>query len=176
MDWIFDNMFLVIIIISGIISVLSGGKKNEEAKKKRQSTPPQNRPQQRQQTAKSTMSHQPSRNKRVQPRAERQIYREESRPDISAGSVEEQQKEQMERLRSRYQTASRGDLEDLADKFKDLVVERQNEEESLGKREMKKRVSGNLDGKGLVNGIIMAEVLGAPRAKKPYRNAIQARK
>ncbi len=82
----------------------------------------------------------------------------------------------MERLANRYQTSAQQDIENAEQKFKDLIVDRNVEEENPGKREMKRRVSGNLDGKGLVNGIIMSEVLGSPRAKQPYRSIVQKKK
>ncbi|GGP12660.1 hypothetical protein [Oceanobacillus neutriphilus] len=178
MDWIFDNLFLVIIIISGLITFLGDSKRRQEEQKKKQSTPPQNQTQTRQRQQRSPQemrTRQQTQRKREQPRAERQVYREGARPDISAGSIEEQQKKQMERLANRYQTSSQ-DLENAEQKFKDLMVNRNVEEVNPGKREMKRRISGNLDGKGLVNGIIMAEVLGSPRAKQPYRSIVQKRK
>ncbi|GIO23096.1 hypothetical protein [Oceanobacillus sp. J11TS1] len=181
MDWIFDNLFIIAIIISGIVAFLGDSKKKEDENRKKQSTPPNKQAQSRQRQQRSpqetrTRTRQPTQRNREQPRAERHVYRERNRPDISAGNIQEQQKEQMERLANRYQTASQGDSENIEHTFKDLIVERNAEEENPGKQEMKKRVSQNLDGKGLVNGIIMAEVLGSPRAKKPYRSIVQRRK
>lgn len=179
MGWILDNLFLVIIIISGLITFLGDSKRKQEEQKKKQSTPPKNQTQSRQRKQRSPQemrTRQQTQRKREQPRAERQVYREGARPDISAGSIEDQQKKQMERLANRYQTSAQQDIENAEQKFKDLIVDRNVEEENPGKREMKRRVSGNLDGKGLVNGIIMSEVLGSPRAKQPYRSIVQKRK
>lgn len=178
MGWIFDNLFIVMIIISGIVAFLGDSKKKQEEQKKKQSAPPNKpaQPRQRQRrAAEETISRQQTQRKREQPRAERKIYREEARPEMTNRSIEEQQQEQMERLANRYQTASQGDIENLDHTFKDLIVERKEEKANPGKREMQKRVSQNLDGKGLVNGIIMAEVLGSPRAKKPYKSILQKR-
>ncbi|MDM8099378.1 MULTISPECIES: hypothetical protein [Oceanobacillus] len=179
MDWIFENLFLIIIIISGIVAFLGDSKKKQEEQKKKQSTPPnkQTPSRQRQQRSPQEMrTRQQTQRKREQPRAERQVYREGARPDVSAGGIEEQQRKQMERMTNRYQTSSQEDVKDAKQNFKDLIVDRKGEADSPGKNEMKKRVSGNLDGKGLVNGIIMAEVLGPPRAKQPYRSIVQRRK
>ncbi|CEI84180.1 hypothetical protein BN997_04123 [Oceanobacillus oncorhynchi] len=179
MDWIFENLFLIIIIISGIVAFLGDSKKKQEEQKKEQSRPPNKQApsRQRQQRSPQEMrTRQQTQRKREQPRAERQVYREGARPDISAGGIEEQQRKQMERMTNRYQTSSQEDVEDAKQNFKDLIVDRKDEADSPGKNEMKKRVSGNLDGKGLVNGIIMAEVLGPPRAKQPYRSIVQRRK
>ncbi|MFZ3578647.1 hypothetical protein [Virgibacillus sp. DJP39] len=41
---------------------------------------------------------------------------------------------------------------------------------------LKKQVSNNLSKQGLVNGVIMSEVLGAPRAKKPYKSIASERR
>lgn len=183
MDWIFENLFLIIIIISGIVAFLGDSKKKQEEQKKEQSRPPNKQvpSRQRQQRSPQEMrtrqqTQRQTQRKREQPRAERQVYREGARPDISAGGIEEQQRKQMERMTNRYQTSSQEDVEDAKQNFKDLIVDRKDEADSPGKNEMKKRVSGNLDGKGLVNGIIMAEVLGPPRAKQPYRSIVQRRK
>lgn len=182
MGWILDNLYLVIIIVFGIISFLSNSGKKQEEQEKKQSRPPNNPTQTRQRQQRSssqgagTQQQAQTQRKREQPRAQRQVYKEGERPDISAGSIEEQQKKQMERMANRYQTSSQENLEDVEQNFNDLKVDRKSEENAPGRTEMKKRVSGNLDGKGLVNGIIMAEVLGSPRAKKPYRSIVQRRK
>ncbi|WP_404453054.1 hypothetical protein LG329_02755 [Virgibacillus necropolis] len=47
---------------------------------------------------------------------------------------------------------------------------------SSNNNQMKKQIKGNLSKQGLVSGIIMSEVLGPPRAKKPYRSVLTDRR
>ncbi|WP_010650932.1 hypothetical protein [Oceanobacillus massiliensis] len=48
-------------------------------------------------------------------------------------------------------------------------------ESVIHKEKMKRQVVDNISAKGLVNGVMMSEILGAPRAKKPYRSILQDR-
>lgn len=47
---------------------------------------------------------------------------------------------------------------------------------STKKNKMKRRVGKNLSKDGLVNAVIMSEVLGPPRATKPYRSIVEERR
>ncbi|WP_174613848.1 hypothetical protein [Virgibacillus ihumii] len=63
-------------------------------------------------------------------------------------------------------------------KYESLMSsERSTSEKGLSdeQKQFKKRVRSNLNKKGLVNGIIMSEVLGKPRAMKPY-NSVSSKK
>ncbi|WP_419893777.1 hypothetical protein [Oceanobacillus kimchii] len=162
MDWIFENLFLVFVIISGIIAVLGDGKKKNQEEQKRK-TPPQKQ------------SNSAPRTTQRQPRAEREVYAEQKRPTISAGNIQEQQQEQMKRIANKY-SAQVQNVEDLEKKDTSTILPtNKNENQGISQQEMKRRVTSNLSAEGLVNGIIMSEVLGSPRAKKPYRSVIRDR-
>ncbi|MFS0751402.1 hypothetical protein [Oceanobacillus sp. 1P07AA] len=162
MDWIFENLFLIFIIISGIIAVLGDGKKkNQEEQNKK--TPPQKQ------------SNSAPRTTQRQPRAERKVYTEQERPTMSAGNIQEQQQEQMKRIANKY-SAQVQNVEDLEEKDTSTVLPAtKDDNQGISQQEMKRRVTSNLSAEGLVNGIIMSEVLGSPRAKKPYRSVVRDR-
>lgn len=164
MDWIFENLFLVVIIISAIIGFFrNDSSKQKENNERKKPAPPISRPLPPEREA--------------QPRAERKIYKG-SRPDesISTISIEEQQKSQMERLASKYSSISAKGLDNLSDSpYKKSPLKEPKNESSENKRKMKQQVSGNLDAKGLINGVIMAEILGPPRAKKTYQSVVKDR-
>lgn len=163
MDWIFENLFLIFVIISGIIAVLGDGKKkNQEEQKKK--TPPRKQ------------SSSAPRTTQRQPRAERKVYTENDRPNMSAaGNIQEQQQEQMKRIANKY-SAQVQNVENLEKKDTSTVLPtKKDDHQGISQQEMKRRVTSNLSAEGLVNGVIMAEVLGSPRAKKPYRSVIRDR-
>lgn len=162
MDWIFENLFLVFVIISGIIAVLGDGKKKNQEEQKRK-TPPQKQ------------SNSAPRTTQRQPRAERKVYTEQERPTMSAGNIQEQQQEQMKRIANKY-SAQVQNVEDLDKKDTSTVLPaNKDDNQGISQQEMKRRVTSNLSAEGLVNGVIMSEVLGSPRAKKPYRSVVRDR-
>lgn len=167
MGWILENLFLIFIIVSGIIAVLGDNKKKDQGEQQKRQTPP---PSPRQ-------SNSAPRTTQRQPRAERQVYTEEKRPDISAGSgsIQEQQQEQMERLANKFRSQVQN-LENVEQKdISSLLTTRKQESQGISQEDLKRRVSNNFNAEGLVNGIIMSEVLGSPRAKKPYRSVVRDR-
>jgi hypothetical protein len=166
MEWIFDNLFIIIIIVSGLIGFFKNNETEEKKKETTKPVPPMS----------SRVPNTPPPVRREQPRAERKVYREgPKKPTISTASIEEQQKAQMERLAGKY-GAITDSLEDLTGQFSGGSSLREQTEDSTVKREnLKKQVSTNLGAQGLVNGIIMSEVLGAPRAKKPFKTILQDR-
>ena len=165
MEWIFDNLFIIVIIVSGLIGFFKNNDKEEEKKETAKPVPPKS----------SRIPNVPP-VRREQPRAERKVYREGPRkPAVSTASVEEQQKAQMERLASKYGTVT-DSLENMTGQFSGRsLLNEQSEITPVKKANLKKQVISNLGAKGLVNGIIMSEVLGAPRAKKPFKTIVQDR-
>lgn len=64
-------------------------------------------------------------------------------------------------------------------KYESLITSERNVSDkglSAEQKQFKRRVRGNLNEKGLVNGIVMSEVLGKPRAMKPYKSVISKRR
>jgi hypothetical protein len=88
----------------------------------------------------------------------------------------EQRKEQMKQLANRMNTNAKQAAEKQPhEAFVGHTVE-EPKKDTYKKTEMTNQVKKNLTRKGLVDGIIMAEVLGRPRAHKPYRSLISERK
>jgi hypothetical protein len=175
-DFIFGNFFLIFLIVSGIIGFLSGNK--EEQKKQRQ---PSRRPRQPQ-TAPSRTERQmsPIPLEKEEPK-EQSVMSMES----ESGAIGDEQQAQMERLQRKYGDGSVP--KDVKSKLGDAVTEngldvdfikRQqlqkmgdvSKELSKEQKALKNDIRGSLRKKGLINGIIMAEVLGNPRAIKPYQS------
>ncbi|MBR3121372.1 hypothetical protein [Oceanobacillus profundus] len=171
MGWIFDNLFIIIIIISGIIGFFNNSNEKQKQQEKEKKKAPPQRPGRTVSEGTRTPERKP------QPVAEQRVYREErSRDTVSTASIAEQQKQQMEKLASKYSTISNSKIEDLKSQADSGSILLEPEKETSKKQErLKKQVVGNLGAKGLVNGIIMSEILGPPRAKKSYKNVLDDR-
>ncbi|MUK87088.1 hypothetical protein GMD78_01550 [Ornithinibacillus sp. L9] len=164
-DFFLGNIFFLVIVIGALLRLFSGNSnQNKEEQRKTQ----QNRP--RQQT---------------NPRPSTSPSRANTQRDVKTNttasqsiSVEEQQKQQLEKLAGRMNTKMEQSIEDLSTNTTDLgetLKRPKKEATSLKEEDYRKRIKGNLSRDGLVNSVIMAEVLGAPRARKPYRSVISER-
>ncbi|ALX48121.1 hypothetical protein [Lentibacillus amyloliquefaciens] len=92
-------------------------------------------------------------------------------------TIEEQQQEQRKQLAERMNTAGK----EQAEKRGHDAILRHNTRDSgndlsLERKRAKKQMRNNLTRTGMINGVIMSEVLGQPRAVKPYRSIIAERK
>lgn len=165
MDVIFDlfealaaNSYIIFIIIAGIIGFL----KNSSNKQKEEQ---QKRP-----------------NKPLRPRTasaggepKQKVYGDNEADHVYTTSIEKKQNEQMEQLANRYRAMGDQSMEDLEHSaFNDL---RKSEIDINQKRsQLKSEIGSNLRGKRLINGIIMSEVLGPPRAQRPYQSVVSQRR
>ena len=166
---IMDNIFIIILVISGIIGFFSSNKE-EQKKQQQQQRKEQQRP--RQTEPKPTPTPSGPREPR-RPEVYRRTEMEPSEPDvITTASIENEQKSQMEKLQARYGISSSSTIgEDIAHqglKFRESLkpLDDLSEEKEVLKNDIKQ----SLRNKGLINGIIMAEVLGKPRSLKPYES------
>ncbi|WP_047981457.1 hypothetical protein [Ornithinibacillus contaminans] len=165
MEGLLQFLPLIAIAIAGIYKALKGEESN---KAETQTSKP------RQTTQRTNPTSTPSRANTRQTPAYETI-----KPSVS---VEEEQKQQLERLASSMNTsvakASTIHRKDLSlgtviqDEIKHHGAESGSGNQEQFKRQMKKRLSGE----GFVYGVIMSEVLGPPRARKPYRNVLMERK
>lgn len=180
-DIIFANPLFLIIIIGGLFSLFKG-KGQEEEKQKQEQQQKQQQQQRQQQQRQRQQTRQPT--ERPRPVVAKQTHAERTRTapqeEMSVPhqlSVEEQRAEQMK------QFAGNLDLEahsGLKDRPKVADEKRQEEIQSLTSKykhkKFKKDFENSLSSKGLINSIVMAEVLGEPRAKNPYQSVISKRK
>lgn len=157
-EFIFGNIVLVVIIIGALINFLNKGKEDdaeEEAPKKpvpppqvkRESVPP--------------------------PRAERSV--QEGYPQETLADYQEQQQAQYERLKAQYHAASleKDTPKEVQERLKKQANPILNNEINDG---IHIGLEQKLTPKGLMESVIMAEVLGPPRAVNPYENIIMKRK
>ncbi|WP_085991869.1 hypothetical protein [Oceanobacillus senegalensis] len=156
---IFSNFFLILIVISGIIGFFRNN--SGEDQKKKQS----NRPM-RPETPSNRNQRADSHSKPIN----------QSSPTMTM-TVEEQQQQQMERLASRLKTNANQPLDDNTENpmINENLAGLSSHNYSKEQKELKRQIGTNLKGKGLIQGIIMSEVLGSPRGRSPYRNVIQKR-
>ena len=179
LDFIFDNFFIVLIIAFGIINLFSRGGKSKTQEQRRQQEQP-GKP------ASSRME-----------RAERESQ-EEPKGSV-LGRMAQSMESAFEEISGQFEQEK--PQETIADQqrkqYEQLKKEVQNEyaeytdEEShktLKKKSVKKQHKGHsekvenadlehlMTRKGLMQGVIMSEVLGPPRALKPYRSITEQRK
>lgn len=186
LDFIFGNMFLIFLIVSGLIGFFSSNKQEEQKRER----PARNRP-------KDGRSVPPARRayemETRQPSRSNTSSRERQEGSIStatADTLEEQQQSQMERAQRKFGGASQSISEgkDVADTVTkdgldlDFIQSQQlrsiediKKELSKEQQVLKQDLRSSLRSKGLINGIIMAEVLGRPRALEPYQSVTQQR-
>lgn len=175
-ELIFKNPFLLILILGGIFSMFGGKKtKNqEEQEDKRKEQRQQQARQQRQAPA-------PSRNVpppfNPQPKPERKTYGDKTEEQITDTlSIDDQREEQIKRLTEQYRTNEHSGLTDKAEvAHKRREIEVQNIKSKYSKQ-FKQDFKKSLTHKGLINSIVMAEVLGRPRASRPYESVIMKRR
>lgn len=167
-DFIVGNIFIIIIIVGAIINFLSKGKQEE----KKQSRTPE-RPQPAVPDVRETKTYEKARETLHEVR--KKIERE---AEISTRSIEEQVQEQYDRLRSQYQTSQDLESDSLQPKYRQSGLEKQVEAQRTeeGNVRVNVNVDKKLTHKGLIESVIMAEVLGPPRALNPYQNIIMKRK
>ena len=163
------NPFILILIIGALYSLFKGKPKPET----------DNREQQQHQQREQRRQTIQNRKEQVQTSQRKEQKRSNQSKGQKLGqlSIEEQRERQMKRLKSQMASP-----EHQSFKHKDNVAEKRREAEvqqlhnSLEQQKFKRKVKSGLTKEGLLNSIVMAEVLGPPRAKKPYKSVIEERK
>ncbi|MFD1363016.1 hypothetical protein [Lentibacillus salinarum] len=101
----------------------------------------------------------------------------ETVPTDVAESIEERQYEQRKQLAERMNKTEQTQTPDSEhDGIKQHITREPGNELTAEQQKMKRQMNHNLTRTGLVNGVIMSEVLGQPRAIKPYRSIVAQRK
>ncbi|MFD2046104.1 hypothetical protein ACFSTA_12025 [Ornithinibacillus salinisoli] len=166
-DFLAGNIIFVIIIIGAILRLLGGSKENEQEKRGQNPRPRQN-PEPRP-TATPSGGQRQRNNQPVK----------QNETAAQTISIEDQQQQQLERLAGRMNTSKDQSMDDLTGHSSNLgetFKQPKRNIDSHKEENYRKQIKGNLSRNGLVNSVIMAEVLGSPRAKKPYRSVIADRK
>lgn len=163
MDQIFEILTknpILIIIILGILFKVFGPKKTDEAQSEQAARQTQQRPQPKTNTI-----------ERARTASEARSKTEYSKPKTTYLSVEEQRAEQLARLKQSYQTSqTKSDTNSSLEQkgLSDLIPQNKQVEHLA--------IENSLTEQGLINSVVMAEVLGAPRALQPYQNVVQRRR
>jgi len=182
-DFIFSNFIIVLIIIGGLAK-LFGGDNQEQQKKQTNRTP---RPVETRKQAPLPQGKMEKPNRQGRAKSETS-----SSPMGETGSigevisVEDQQQKQLEQLAGKMQNETVQSFDDLPNQ---IDYEHQSfssmhsktaspslQDNNKYKKEVKKQIKKRLSRKGLTESIIMAEVLGPPRARKPYKSVIDERR
>lgn len=162
-DVVLKNPFLLILILGGLFSLFKGKSvKNREGHEEQQ----------------KDRRDAPTAERESNPPIERSTTRhveEIQKSILNTLSIDEQREEQMKRLSNQFNV---NEHSSLAGRPKIAAERRRNEIErtsSKFNKEFKKDLKNSLTRKGFANSIIMAEVLGAPRAGRPYQSVIDKR-
>lgn len=158
------EIILVILAIIGGVASLFKDKTTEQSKKQphrqpRPTTPvpdssqEQKNDQSRYEPSKEAIEMQEQRDSQMQQFAER---------------MNRNKQEQEEKYEANLNTNDKGEQKASGDND----FNKQKKQKEFSETDMQKRVRNNINQKGLVDGIIMSEVLGPPRARKPYQNVI----
>lgn len=147
-DTVFGNILVLLAIVGGIVGFIKDRSKKED-QSRRPYTPPNPTP------TPSVGYDVPSEEKSYEVSVEnQQTYRMEEQQDTNI-----------------HRAVKNGEHDAIA---KSTLRKPSN---GLNKnKRMKRQIKSNLSKQGLVNGVIMSEVLGSPRATKPYRSVITERR
>ncbi|WP_010097043.1 hypothetical protein [Ornithinibacillus scapharcae] len=169
MEGLIEFLPILAFIVFGIIKAMSGENSNQKEKQS-PNRPPVPRP--------ATIPSQAPSGETQKPK--QTVY--QTTPENVY--VEDQQKQQLEELASRLNTQTtitqiddinQDDLS-LGSAIKDEIKNHSTSKLNENQIKFRKEVKSGLNRKGLVQGVIMSEVLGQPRARKPYNTVISDRR
>ncbi|SET61424.1 hypothetical protein SAMN05216389_11732 [Oceanobacillus limi] len=170
-DFLFSNIVFVVIVIGALMRLFRGNAEDDGGQQKRQ---PERTRQQTNPKPTATPSGGPIQRNR-QPKAD--YTTAETNP---THTLEEQQQQQLEKLAGRMNATIDQSMDELSSNTTDHIgqsLQKPKKQPSSKKTEnYRKQIKNNLSRDGLVNSVVMAEVLGPARARKPYRSVIQERK
>lgn len=163
-DFIAENFIIIVIVIGGILSLLKNKSNPEEEEKQTAKNPA---------TAGSARRSYPSRTHKGGASVDTNYAPSASNKHASV-SMEEQK--QMEQLQKRMGGSSMAVVEERNDHSHHADIEVDEKGPGIVRphehNEFRKEIKGKLNKKGLIDSIVMAEVLGPPRAKKPYSSIV----
>lgn len=158
----------MIIIIGALFRMFSSNTKQEETEEsptnKRQRTAEAQRP------TRSPVFEIPQTERPVQPARPIELESRPSEEAIRPSSIEDKRREQLLRLQKSLEN---NQVEEGMQS--DLSEEVGNTQDTRKRRETSVTIEDSLTERGLINSVIMAEVLGAPRALKPYQSVARQR-
>lgn len=161
-ELILENPFFLIILIGGIISLLRGNSEKVE-----ENEPSTNRP-------KPAQVENPF--ERIRQREQTRSTERVRTEPISSKSIEELRQEQMQRFTGQIDSDEDQQEKDIR-RASDAIRKEISQEKKPNSNEtaFKNNFNQSLTKQGLVNSVIMAEVLGAPRSREAYQSVIAKR-
>lgn len=178
-DFIFSNIFLVVFVIVSLLGLLNKSKPDQKGQQKevnteQQQRPRTNEPMRRMREMIETLEQEfnPVQEEIKKVREEKIKQQAEINTEIKQpSSYLEERQLQFERLQSRY--ASQSNIEESRTTLNTTNILR----EQSNVQEMEKvDLSNKLTREGLIESVMMAEVLGPPRALKPYQSIVNQRR
>lgn len=153
-DIIFNNPLFLVLIFLGINFLLSQNKSKEEQRPERRQAEPRPVP-------------------TPQPVERREVDHNKRNTQVEMSeqlSAEELRRQQLERLTTEIQ----GNVEEKQDAQesvkKQIQVTKDKKQNKITNKKVRSNLKERLTSKGLIDSVIMAEVLGPPRAVKRYQN------
>ena len=185
MEGLMQFLPLIAFIVYGIIRAMGGAQEEEQKKPNRPSVPrPATTPSQEQNNPRRTVYR--TSETEIQKGKDPKHHDPKQTVYSSTPSnvyLEEQQKQQVERLKEQMNTRTSDSIVSLKEQdlsigpaIQDAIKHHSLKNQNANKERFKKDVKSGLNYKGLVNGIIMSEVLGSPRARKPYQSVTAERR
>lgn len=156
------NPFLILLLLGGLFSLFSNKEKNKEQENEKVGPPPTTQ-------------------KERKPIRERNVTRERHDPvqqPVKTASIEEQREKQLQRITDQLIRVGESTEEDIRTlkQHKSTPINNQTKSpNNASSSSFKRQFKENLTKEGIVQGIVMAEVLGPPRAKKPYQKYTRKR-
>lgn len=169
-DFIFSNLFIVIIIVAGLINLFSSNKKEQRKEERRRQLLEERRKRQQEQQQMAEKNEDIDDTPVYVPQQSIEEHMEQETESIEmTGDFEQQRQAQFERLREQIQASS------MFGEDEEEIKESTPRVETPTVTGVKKQapVTGimkePLNRKRLMESVIMAEVLGPPRAYKKHR-------
>src|SRR5699024_5995160 len=176
MDFVFNNLFIVIIAIAIISNLVSSSKKTQRQSEQNKS--PGNQNENSQTNKRESLESKIERNLKKLENAYEDNKPEENKEDdqvsrplgrLHTSSNEEQHKEQEEGIARRFQSNAQAtdETEERQKNYADSpgIVRHYQKKSLVNQRSIKRRMTN----KGLQESVVMAEILGKPRSLKPYK-------
>lgn len=158
--FISSNIVFVVIIVAALLNFLNRGRKTEEEQERQRPVNPTANQNNRSDQRKAQVEQPVKRVKQTIKTVQESVSK----------SMEEQRQEQYDRLKRQYESSSQ------YDEPKRDVKERKLQPEQEEVVQVNIKLEDKLSSKGLIESVIMAEVLGPPRALNPYQNIVMKRK
>lgn len=167
-DLIMNNIVIFVLIVGAIFKFFSG--ETNAGGEDKKNTPPQ------------TVQRNNPQIEPVQPKTspvfvgEVEEVEETETPEEIMSNINTELKDQLERYQERMNIKTPESVEtigEIAGEITDSIAQQLNskgDQTNLNYEQFQKQMKGQLTKDGLIEGIIMAEILGPPRALKPYRS------